>query len=157
MAKLCRKKILVQRICEVAAMEMMETEDTNTQNQAFDEAFEQLLVVQAMRTTVPRVMVPKSCQWYSTILPSLDDYRFKVHMRVSRHDFGRILAMIESDPVFHGPNSWKQFPVEKQLAISLFKFGFDGTGSSLVNTAALFGIGDGGSVMIAVERVIKVE
>jgi hypothetical protein len=42
------------------------------------------------------------------------------------------------------------------LAISLYKFGVSGTGASIGNVSALFGVGDGGTVMKVILRVITV-
>ncbi|ODM99709.1 putative nuclease HARBI1 [Orchesella cincta] len=65
------------------------------------------------------------------------------------------MRQIENDKCFNGPNSNLQLTVQKQLAITLYKFGVDGSGSSVCNVAALFGVGDGGTVMKIMGRVIQ--
>jgi hypothetical protein len=58
--------------------------------------------------------------------------------------------------VFNSAQAQKQMAVDKQLAITLYKLGVDGTGASLNNVAAHFGVGDGGTIMKICLRVIKV-
>lgn len=121
-----------------------------------DDATEDILTIFSHRYSVPRMLVPKSDEWFKRILPNYADDQFKKFMRVSREDFRKILALIENNDIFKGPNSKKQLEIDQQLALTLYKFGNDGTGSGIVNTAALFGVGGGGSVMKIVVRVIKV-
>lgn len=67
-------------------------------------------------------------------------------LRCTRTQFNVILALIENHAVFHGKNSQKQFSVQFQLAIVLYRLGSNGEGATLGKVAALFGVGDGGSI-----------
>jgi hypothetical protein len=155
MPKVSNKRKVIEEVCKIAEVDILLAPEGKT-GQILDDAIEDVLTVSSFRYAIVRQPVPKSDQWYHNVLPSLDDYRFKQFLRVSRRDFGRIMRLIENNPVFAPTNNQRQLSIDKQLAITLYKFGFDGTGSSLVNTAALFGIGDGGSVMKVVTRVIQV-
>ncbi|GAB0098313.1 protein ANTAGONIST OF LIKE HETEROCHROMATIN PROTEIN 1 [Sergentomyia squamirostris] len=92
------------------------------------------------------------CLWYETTLPRYDDSRFLQYIRVSREEFHFILLEISTDPVFI-EKSGNQMPVEKQLALVLFRLGNSGDSASIAKIAALFGVGDGGTVDKITHRV----
>jgi len=102
----------------------------------------QLLQIETLRYPIPRVPVPKSVSWMLTVLPELDDFRFKQHMRVTRVEFARLLSIIQDDPIF---NTDSQAPVERQLQVVLWRFGHSGTGASIYNVSKDYGLGDGGT------------
>jgi hypothetical protein len=154
MPKISNKRALIKRMCEDTALEVLHAPDHEV-DRVFDDFLQDFLIVKSMRTTVPRSIVPKSDAWYQSVLPELDDHRFKQFLRMRRQDFAFLLTLIEGHEVFQSRKK-VQIPIAKQLAITLYKLGFDGSGSSLANTAALFGIGDGGTVMKVVERVLEV-
>ena len=155
MPLLSRKRKLLGKLCEDAVVEMVVAHPTQG-NQIFDNAVEDVIAVYSQRCLVPRLLVPKSDEWFRRILPNYGDDLFRTFMRVSRQDFNRVLMLIENNSVFKGPNSYKQLEIDEQLALTLYKFGNDGTGSGIVNVAALFGVGGGGTVMKVVTRVIEV-
>jgi len=150
------KAVAISSICENAAMELMFCDTNEEANEIFDLAVDDVMILYTRRCLNPRQPIPKSDKWFMEVLPELDDNRFRHFLRVTRKDFGIILNQIESHDVFNGENYKKQFPISKQLAITLYKLGFDGSGSSLCNAAAMFGIGDGGTIMKVVSRVLKV-
>ncbi|GAB0091140.1 hypothetical protein DMENIID0001_059490 [Sergentomyia squamirostris] len=82
------------------------------------------------------------CLWFEEILPTYDDSRLLQYIRVSREEFTFILHEICTDPVFIA-KSGNQMPVEKQLALVLYRLRSFGDSSSIAKIAALFGIGDG--------------
>jgi hypothetical protein len=155
MPKISNKQVAFRATC-VSALHELAMRPLSASFEVLDDALEDLALLLSRRYYIPRNPVPKSCHWYTEILPNLDDHRFKQTLRVSREDFGRILGFISGDAVFHGVNSQKQMNMEQQLAITLFKLGHDGTGNSMSNAAAKFGVGDGGTIMKIVQRVIQV-
>ncbi|XP_021949503.1 protein ANTAGONIST OF LIKE HETEROCHROMATIN PROTEIN 1-like [Folsomia candida] len=148
MPRVSKKLKLLSDIGEYAAATAILTEDEGEIDQQILEYFEIIAVIQSQRCSVPRIRVPKSDEWYLSVLASYDDTRFKKYLRVTRFDFGRILEMIRCHSVFQEVTK-KQIPIEKQLAIALYKFGTNGTASGVGNVAALFGVGDGGTVMMS--------
>lgn len=88
------------------------------------------------------------------ILPNINDERFKMMVRVTREQFHFVLSKIESDPIFNcGPNL--QYSVAIQLALTLYRLGSYGDGASIARIAALFGIGDGGTIENITHRVLS--
>lgn len=137
----------LQKILENAAYElvMMETLDVDEEERIFNELEENACIFAGLRFSF-RGNVPKSFKWYDEILPDMDDMRFRMLLRCSRQQFNVILALIENNPVFHGTNSHKQFTVQFQLALVLYRLGSNGDGATLTKIATLFGIGDGGTI-----------
>jgi hypothetical protein len=156
MPKVSFKSKLLKEVCAKVQLDMVLTESNGEFLTIFDNAIEDLITLQNSRYGIRGRRLLKSDEWYTTVLPEMDDFRFKQFLRVSRSDFSFILRLIENHEVFHGKNSSKQFPVPKQLAIALHKMGFEGSGSSLANVAALFGVSDGGTIMTVTFRIIKV-
>lgn len=102
-----------------------------------------------------RGSVPKNLNWYAEVLPNLDERRFKMLLRCTQSHINIILALIEDHPVFHGVNSDKQFTVQFQLALVLYRLGSNGDGATLLKIASLFGIGDGGTIDKVTARVFE--
>lgn len=102
---------------------------------------------------VVRQSVPKSHHFLTEVVPNLDEKRFKILTRMSWENFNKVLGMIKDDLVFNGPNSWKQFPVHKQLMIVLYRLGSSGEGNTLFKISALFGVSDGGAIDKITRRV----
>ena len=115
---------------------------------------ELLEFVYAQRYLEPRTSVPKSRDWIENILPKYDDERFRQMLRVSRHAFEFVLKSIESHSVFQTNSSAKQFPVERQLQIALFRFGRFGNAASVKDVSRTFGVSEG-TVVNATRRVIE--
>jgi hypothetical protein len=156
MPKLSSKRRIENEVCRLADERISWAKTSKEADKIFDCAVQDILLLNSSRYTIVRQPLPKSDVWYTTILPTYDDRRFKIFLRVTRKDFRTILSIVEESPVFKTFNGQKQLAVDKQLAITLYKLGFDGSGSSLSNAAAHFGIGDGGSVMKICSRVITV-
>lgn len=89
-----------------------------------------------------RGSVPKNLNWFAEILPNLDERRFKALLRCTQSQFNIILALIEDHPVFHGVNSDKQFTVQFQLSLVLYRLGSNG-------------VGDGGTIDKVTARVFE--
>ena len=149
MAKTSSKAVLMDQLAVQALVG--QAWDPDHANKILDEAIKDVLLVSVFRKGVDRGMISKFDRWFVTVLPEYCEKTFKSIRRVTREDFKRILRLIEGHAHFHATNSHKQIPLEKQLAVTLYKFGNDGTGSSLTNVAALFGVRCGGTIMKIVE------
>jgi hypothetical protein len=155
MPRISKKARLLDLLAEDAIAQIFLSEKSEEIDPILDEAIENITVIESFRCSVPRLRVPKSDHWYCSILETYDDDRFRRYLRVTRSDFGKILHYIRDHQGFLETKP-KQMPVEKQLAISLYRFGVSGTGASIGNVSALFGVGDGGTVMKVILRVITV-
>lgn len=144
----------LQQFAEIACYELaiMDSSDEDEEERIFNELEENASIFVGLRYSF-RGNVPKSFNWYNEILPNLDDMRFRILLRCSRQQFNVILALIENHQVFHGINSHKQFSVQFQLALVLYRLGSNGDGATLAKIASLFGIGDGGTIDKITTRV----
>lgn len=113
---------------------------------------ENLGIVAACRYAVPRLPVPKSTEWISLVLPNISEDRFKMLLRMERTTFHALLSRIQPKACFN-PAANRQHPVAIQLAVTLYRLGASGDGASIGRIAALFGIGDGGTIDIMTRRV----
>ena len=109
-----------------------------------------LACVEESRYTVPFIhnLVPKAYTFCSDVLPFVDEGRFKQFARCSRGQFQKILSLIKDDPIFNGALSGKQFAIELQLMITLYRLGSSGEGATIAKISGLFGIGDGGTIQV---------
>lgn len=98
--------------------------------------------------------VPKSIHWREDVLSSMDENRFRQMLRVSREQFAHLLSLICSDKVFTKCTG-KQFPIDLQLAIVLFRLGSSGESASIAKIATFFGIGDGGTLVKITKRIFS--
>lgn len=114
---------------EVAVQKLAEadTSDEEEGELILEELEESACVIVGLRYSF-RGNVPKIFSWYDDVLPNLDEMRFRSMLRCTRKQFNVLLALIEDNPLFHGINSHKQFTVQFQLAIVLYRPG--STGSS---------------------------
>lgn len=128
--------------------------DEEEEDRIFDELEDKVAIFSGFRYSY-RDNVPKNLQWYDEILPNLDERRFKMLFRCTQAQFNVILALIEGHPVFHGQNSDKQFSIQFQLALVLYRLGSNGEGATLGRIATLFGIGDGGTIEKCTSRVFE--
>lgn len=110
-----------------------------------DDVCDDFSAISSMRY-IHRSVVPKNKSWFDETLYQLDGKRFKTLMRCTREQFNVILDLINDNPLFHGKNSEKQFSPYFQLALVMYRLGANGTGASIARIAALFGIGDGGTI-----------
>ena len=62
--------------------------------------------------------------------------------------FKKILSLIKDDSVFDGARSGKQYSVETQLAVTLYRLGSSGEGATISKISSLFGIGDSGTTQV---------
>ncbi|XP_054083341.1 putative nuclease HARBI1 [Zeugodacus cucurbitae] len=97
--------------------------------------------------------VPKSPNFLIDVLPHLDENRFREIVRVSKTTFDFIIDLIKDDEVFNGPRSCKQFPIQIQLAVVMYRLGSCGEGATITKIASLFGISDGGVIQVMTNRV----
>ena len=98
-------------------------------------------------------VIPKS----SLLINQLFDYperEFKTIVRMDKESFVRLVGLIENQDVFKNNSRNQQTPVWIQLAITLNRLGFDGTGSSINREAIMFGFSYG-SVELFTNRVFK--
>ena len=79
--------------------------------------------------------------------------RFRQNLRVLPHTFDQLVQHIEEHPVFHNQSNCQQFPVEIQLAITLFHFGHDDNSTSVEAVAQWAGVSVG-TVIKATRQVI---
>lgn len=151
---MAKRNTNLQQILEIAAHELaiIETSDEEEEERIFNELEENACIFSGLRFSY-RGKVPKNFNWYDDVLPNLDDARFRAMVRCSRKQFNIILALVEENPVFHGVNSHKQFSVQFQLALVLYRLGSNGNGATLAKIATLFGIGDGGTIDKITRRV----
>jgi len=118
------------------------------------ETAEYYSIISTYRYFDPRYSsVPKSKYWYERILPKYDNFRFKTALRVSREHFNLIRELLSVNPIFQTRNTT---PLETKLAITLYRFGCDGSGSSYMKVGQLFGISDGGAIISFTNQVIQV-
>lgn len=128
--------------------------DEDEEDRIFDELEDNVAIFSGFRYSY-RDTVPKNLHWYDEILPNLDERRFKMLFRCTQVQFNIILALIEGHPVFHGENSDKQFSIQFQLALVLYRLGSSGDGATLGRIATLFGVGDGGTIEKVTSRVFE--
>lgn len=121
------------------------TVDDDNYDDEMDGLLEDLEVVQMCRYSYMS-HVPKNLSWYETTFPKYDDNRFRQLVRRTPIQFETILNAIRSHSVFNGHNSQKQFTVEFQLALVLYRLGSNGDGATIQKMSCLFGIGDGGTI-----------
>ncbi|XP_036334884.1 protein ANTAGONIST OF LIKE HETEROCHROMATIN PROTEIN 1-like isoform X1 [Rhagoletis pomonella] len=99
--------------------------------------------------------VPKSLEWRTTILPQLDEYRFQQMLRVTRDQFTFILSLIRNNIEFNKSHSVRQYSVDHQLAIVLFRLGSSGENAAIRKIASVFGVGDGETIYKITKRVFQ--
>lgn len=95
--------------------------------------------------TLYRNTVAKCSQLYLVLVDfkNHDHKRFRRNLRVLPSTFDGLVAAIEDHPVFENNSNRKQFPVEIQLAIALFRFGHDGNATSVESVAQWAGVSVG--------------
>ncbi len=151
-----KRKILMEKILLKGAFAVLDANTFKKLDQELIETIEEFACVINYRYSVPRsCQVPRSKDWYTNVLPHYDEDRFKSCVRVTRAQFSRIMDLIKPMPVFQ-TTSHNALPVEVQLAVSLFRFGNDGSGASYERVGQLFGISEAGMIKLCVDRVIQV-
>ncbi|KAE8180044.1 hypothetical protein CF335_g9381, partial [Tilletia laevis] len=74
-----------------------------------------------------------------------DHLRFRQLVRMEPEAFHRIVAILAEDPIFR-PVRGRPASVEDQVAVAMFRFGHDGNGASVKNTAEVSGFSEGSIV-----------
>src|SRR5258708_13312976 len=82
-----------------------------------------------------------------------DAYCFRLNLRISPGTFDALLSLIQDHPTFYNNLHQEQMPISYQLAISLFRFGHFGNGSSMEKVAQWAGC-SAGSVVKATRHVV---
>ena len=78
---------------------------------------------------------------------------FRAHLRLTPECFDLLLTALHMDPVFQNNSNLPQIPVEKQLAIALYRFGHYGNAISTSMVGLWAGIGFG-TVRLVTNRVL---
>jgi hypothetical protein len=81
-----------------------------------------------------------------------DPKRFRHNLRVSASTFDSLLEMIETHPIFLNDANISQSPVNKQLAVAMFRFGHNGNAASVEAVAQWAGV-SAGTVVNCTRRV----
>lgn len=123
-------------------------------DEIMDNVADDIVAISSMRYSY-RCNVPKNLTWFDETFHQYDEKRFKMLMRCTREQFQTILDLIKDNPLFHGKNSEKQFTPYFQLALVMYRLGSFGTGGEIGKIAALFGVGDGGTIDKITWRVFK--
>lgn len=142
------KKKFLKLYEDMVCRELCEEDDESKKDELLEEYSILLCIAESNRYLMPfiRNYVPKSNHFVCEILPNLDERRFEKFIRVNWKCFKKILSLIETDEVFDGARNGKQYPIETQLAVTLFRLGSSGEGATISKIASLFGIGDGGTI-----------
>ena len=123
------------------------------------QVFDELKQMYAHRYEIPRKRLPKpNSSFLKYLLETLRDIRpdhFRAELHISPHIFDRLVEAIASDPVFtgHSTRSYRQAPVQEQLAVALYRFGHNGNAAGLQSIANWAGIGKG-TVRLYTHRVM---
>ncbi|GBP11003.1 hypothetical protein EVAR_72513_1 [Eumeta japonica] len=123
---------------EAPKQEDVFSDDEDLVEDTIDELYDDLLIVLTCRRGVENKIL-KSIQWCDDILTTMDDNRFRQMLRVDRTQFAHLLSLIENDDVF-AKCSGKQFPVDIQLAVVLYRLGFSGESASIRKLRQLLGL-----------------
>jgi hypothetical protein len=99
--------------------------------------------------------VAKSSQFHLVLVEfkANDPKCFHQNLRVSPNTFDMLLNMIEGDLVFSNNSTTSQLSVDKQLAITLFRFGHNGNAASVEAIAQWAGVSSG-TVVNSTRRVM---
>ena len=90
---------------------------------------------------------PKSNHWYEMILFNYDDTRFRKTLRMKQSTFWIIVNKIRDHESFQK----QQIPIEKQLAVVLYRLGEK---STIWDICSKFGIAEG-TVLLFTSRIIS--
>ncbi|KIJ41641.1 hypothetical protein M422DRAFT_172029 [Sphaerobolus stellatus SS14] len=79
---------------------------------------------------------------------------FKSFLRIQPNTFDQLLRHIKDHPVFHNRSNNVQIPVDRQLAVALYRFGHFGNAASLTKVACWAGMGYG-TVNLCMRHVLS--
>ena len=108
------------------------------------------------RTLLPRVALPQTTAVIDLCLGIWRSEHPIVFRRYARMDvctFNQLVAQLEPADVFHNDSSHEQIAVDRQILISLFRFGTYGNAASQDKIATISGVGHG-TVDLITRRVI---
>ncbi|XP_024214098.2 uncharacterized protein [Halyomorpha halys] len=154
MPKVSDKWKLCERLAAKCLVDLLTCEEEE-KDELIDDCIDNILIIQALKYAVPflRGSVLKSSDWRSSVLPNVDEDRFKSLLRVNYFQFETVLQEIQDNPVFNSKHSAKQMSVELQLAIVLYRLGCSGEEASIPKIASLFGCGDDETINMVTKRV----
>jgi hypothetical protein len=78
---------------------------------------------------------------------------FRSYLRITPQGFDDLVAILQDDPIFHNNSTNEQTPVDKQVAIALYRFGHHGNAASQMKVALWAGVGYG-TVSLFTSRVM---
>jgi len=90
-------------------------------------------------------------QWFDGIS---NPRQFRSLFRMDSEHFFELLVLIKDHPVFHNQSNNKQFPVQYQLCVFLYRLGGAEGGGSHARTGILLGLGEG-TVSLFSNRVLR--
>ena len=78
---------------------------------------------------------------------------FQSYLRITPQCFDDLISTLQDDPIFHNDSNNQQTPVDKQVAIALYRFGHYGNAASQMKVALWAGVGYG-TVSLFTSRVM---
>ncbi|XP_049306215.1 uncharacterized protein LOC125776718 [Bactrocera dorsalis] len=155
MPQTSEKQKLVNFIIEEAASNiLLHLDDDNSYWKTMDELDESLAIILSNHRGNYQ-NVPKCLEWRTNVLDYLDEGRYQQMLRVSRDQFALLLSLIKDSAQFNNAQSIRQFSVEMQLAITLYRLGSSGESAAIRKVATLFGVGDGETLYKITKRVFS--
>ncbi|XP_049306164.1 uncharacterized protein LOC125776685 [Bactrocera dorsalis] len=139
--------------CEDQIADVNDADDAAVDD-ILDCSMEEVIIILQCRRGIEK-FIPKSITWRLDVLSELDDTRLKQMLRVDRFQFTHLVGLIKTDEVFNRLHSCKQFSIELQVAVVLYRLGAYGENASIRKIASIFGIGDGSTIGVITERVFK--
>ncbi|KAH9913822.1 uncharacterized protein BXZ73DRAFT_55313, partial [Epithele typhae] len=109
------------------------------------------------RYEAPRELIPRGPSYMLHLLHVLKHERpdkFRESLRINPSTFDRLVTRIQDDPIFQNESHHSQMPVDKQIAIALYRFGHYGNAAGLQAIANWAGCGKG-TVDIITRRVMS--
>ncbi|XP_017475630.1 PREDICTED: uncharacterized protein LOC108365917 isoform X3 [Rhagoletis zephyria] len=154
MPRTSEKQKIINFLIEQAAFDILLQDDEASFWEIMENLNEELIITLSnYRGSFQQV--PKSLEWRTTILPQLDEYRFQQMLRVTRDQFTFILSLIRNNIEFNKSHSVRQYSVDHQLAIVLFRLGSSGENAAIRKIASVFGVGDGETIYKITKRVFQ--
>jgi hypothetical protein len=151
MPKISEKQQIVTQIDEILFLLIIDDDPRNQQE--IDELLDLKAHILSFRYFSSSNSIPKSLQ-HRTMLLILPGDEFREAFRMNKDTFLFILNKIQNHKVFKNNSRHQQQPVWLQLLVSLERFGFDGTSSSIGKISRSLGISRG-TVILYTARVIE--
>ncbi|XP_018792803.1 PREDICTED: uncharacterized protein LOC108971293 [Bactrocera latifrons] len=155
MPKKSFREKLTDALIDEAAEEIIDIEDDDAVDAVLDELADNISVImECWRGDYS--IIPKSDIWRNNILTTLDEGRSRQMLRIDRDRYNILVDLIKNDEEFNKAHSCKQFSVELQLAVTLFRLGSSGESAAFRKIATIFGVGDGKTISLITKRIFKV-